>query len=157
MRHSGRIGGIHSAVVGFFVLTANTAFYTQVTNTLARTLVGWENYAKTYWPVVTSTEQVRWWITAAALVCVLSPIITGLLLRKSRRAWLAGIVLTVSIAFLATTIGAGSMLAVGEFLGANTFVFALLSVTFTLLCALIGALLLPFLLRRFNRDSAALA
>ena len=155
--HVGRfaiLGAVNGAVVGFAVLAANVVSYTYLSNRLARAIVGFEDYARIYWPVVSSTAEVRVWVIWCSVAVLLMFLATGWLLRGVNRPWLTALFVTFAVAFAASSFGAAVILVVGEVVLGPDPIFLILTILLTLSLSAFGALATWYLVRYFNRPKA---
>lgn len=147
------LGGVNGAVVGFAVLAANVVSYTYLSNRLARAIVGFEDYARIYWPVVSSAAEVRTWVIWCSVAVLLMFLVTGWQLRGVNRPWLIALFVTFAVAFAASSFGAAIILVVGEVILGPDPVFLILTILLTILLSAFGSLATWYLVRYFNRSN----
>ncbi len=151
------LGAVNGAVVGFAVLAANVVSYTYLSNRIASAVVGFEDYARIYWPVVSSTAEVRTWVIWCSVAVFLMFLATRWQLRNVNKAWLTAILVTFAVAFAASSFGAAVILVVGEVILGPDPVFVILNVLLTVLLSAFGALATWYLVRYFNTPKVELA
>ncbi len=151
------LGAVNGAVVGFAVLAANVVSYTYLSNRIALAVVGFEDYARIYWPVVSSAAEVRTWVICCSLAVLLMFLATGWQLRRVNRAWLTALCVTFAVAFAASSFGAAVILVVGEVILGPDPVFLILNVILTVLLSAFGSLATWYLVRYFNRTQGEVA